>query len=253
MQPIYSVIIGTELLNGRRIDKHFPFLVNALSRKGHSLAGHFVIPDNPDFMSKIFQWIKDENAFMFCFGGIGATPDDHTRLVAANVFTSSPPQPHPEAIKLIKAQFGSEATPIRLRMGELPKGASLLDNPVNQVPGFALNGRCFFVPGFPAMAQPMVLQAIQNHIPTNEIKFLTWNAIVYGPESMLVPLMEALPKDIALSSLPHMGSGGTRHVEIELKSSNHGLLKECVENFCSGLDSLSLTYTSKGYINEDFK
>jgi len=253
MDPIYSVVIGTELLNGRRTDKHFAFLVNALLSKGHSLAGHFVIPDTPSRMEKIFQLIKDENAFMFCFGGIGATPDDHTRAVAAKVFTNAPLEPHAQAIERIKNHFGSEATPIRLRMGEFPKGAALLDNPINQVPGFILNEKCFFVPGFPAMAQPMVLQAIEKYIPTNESNYTIWSAIVYGPESILVPLMEALPENISLSSLPHMGENGKRHVEIELKSSDNVALKQSVKDFCTGIKALSLSYTSKGYISENFK
>lgn len=251
MRPIYSVVIGTELLNGRRTDKHFPFLMNALLQKGHSLAGHFVIPDTPERMEKIFSLIKDENAFMFCFGGIGATPDDHTRAVAAKIFTNAPLEPHAEAIKLIKEHFGSEATPIRLRMGELPVGASLLHNPVNNVPGFSLNEHCFFVPGFPAMAQPMVLEAIEKYIPKNDSKISIWNGIIFAPESLLVPLMEALPPEVSLSSLPHMGENGKRHVEIEFKSSNYNVLKESVNNFCDGLKKLSLSYTSKGYIDRE--
>lgn len=251
MKPIYSVVIGTELLNGRRTDKHFPFLMNALLKRGHSLAGHFVIPDVPERMERLFKWIKDEDAFMFCFGGIGATPDDCTRAIAAKVFTNKPLTPHPRAIELIQTQFGQEATPIRLRMGELPQGATLLDNPINQVPGFALNNQYFFTPGFPAMAQPMALQAIENYIPINSSNFFIWNAIVYAPESILVPLMEALPNEVALSSLPHMGENGKRHVEIELKSTDEALLRESVEDFCTGLKALSLTYTSKGYINKN--
>lgn len=251
MLSIYSVVIGTELLNGRRSDKHFPFLMDALVKKGYSLAGHFVIPDVPERMEKLFRSIKDENAYMFCFGGIGATPDDCTREIAAKVFTNAPLRPHPEATRLIKSQFGQEATPVRLRMGELPEGASLLSNPVNNVPGFSLNGRFFFTPGFPAMAQPMVLEAIEKYLPKNSFKIPSWNATVFAPESILVPLMENLSSDITLSSLPHMGENGDRYVEIELKSPNYELLKKSVDIFCHGLKTLSLSYTTKGFINKE--
>jgi len=243
MEPIYSVVIGTELLDGRR----------ALSKRGHSLAGHFVIPDLPERMEKVFRLIKDENAYMFCFGGIGATPDDYTRAVAAKVFTNKPVQPHPQAISLIKSQFGQEATPIRLRMGEFPEGARLLDNPINQVPGFVINRRCYFTPGFPAMAQPMVLQAIEEYLPINSTEVFIWRAIIYGRESILVPLMEALPDDLSLSSLPHMADEGTHHVEIEIKGTSRQLLKQGVDEFCIGLKNLALRYTLVGYHDENFQ
>ena len=85
----YSVIIGTELLNGRRVDAHFPFLNEQLLKRGWEHKASFVIEDDPKLMFDIFNLIKaDENSVMFCFGGIGATPDDYTRQTAAKAFTT---------------------------------------------------------------------------------------------------------------------------------------------------------------------
>ena len=56
----YSVIIGTELLNGRREDAHFPFLNSELLKRGWTHKGSFVIKDEPDFINSVFQLIKND-------------------------------------------------------------------------------------------------------------------------------------------------------------------------------------------------
>ena len=67
----YSVIIGTELLNGRRKDVHFAFLNQELLKRGWEHKASFVIEDDKELMLKIFNLIKsDEHSVMFCFGEI---------------------------------------------------------------------------------------------------------------------------------------------------------------------------------------
>src|SRR5690606_5849628 len=100
---------------------------------------------------------------MFCFGGIGATPDDYTRKVAAEAFTQGKMSYHEEAKSRIIKQFKEEAYPYRIEMSHLPVGAKLLDNVVNNVAGFYLENRYFFTPGFPSMSQAMVLQALNSY------------------------------------------------------------------------------------------
>ena len=102
----YSVIIGTELLNGRRKDAHFAFLNQELLKRGWEHKASFVIEDDKELMLKIFNLIKsDEHSVMFCFGGIGATPDDFTRQIAADAFTNSQMEFHEEAKKRIENRF----------------------------------------------------------------------------------------------------------------------------------------------------
>ena len=117
----YSVIIGTELLNGRRKDAHFAFLNQQLLSRGWEQKASFVINDNTNLMENIFNLIKsDPNSVMFCFGGIGATPDDYTREVAGKVFTSGAMEFHEEAKTRIINQFADEAYPHRINMAYLP-------------------------------------------------------------------------------------------------------------------------------------
>ena len=85
MKKIFQIIIGSEILQNRRKDKHFEFLKNLLLQRGYELFASFIIKDNPKF-----NLIKNtKNSYLFCYGGIGATPDDYTGEIAAKVFTNS--------------------------------------------------------------------------------------------------------------------------------------------------------------------
>lgn len=134
----YAVIIGTEILNNRREDKHFEFLKNELAKFGHELFASFIIKDDHELMVNIYNMIKqDENSVMFSFGGIGSTPDDLTRQIAADVFTSKPLKTNQKFKQDILDRFGDEAYPHRIHMADLPVDADLIFNPVNNMSAFS--------------------------------------------------------------------------------------------------------------------
>jgi len=203
----YSVIIGTELLNGRRKDAHFSFLNNELLKRGWEQKASFVIKDDPLFMEDVYRLIKnDPDAVMFSFGGIGSTPDDFTRQCAANVFTEGKMEEHKSAKKRIIDTFGEESYPHRITMSNLPLDAGLLHNVVNNIPGFSLEGKYFFTPGFPSMSQSMIVEALDTFYPQNKEKhrlFLKADC----SENDLIDVMKKIPQNIDFSSLPHIENG----------------------------------------------
>jgi len=159
----YACIIGSEILNGRRADKHFEFLKEELSKYGHELFASFIIKDDKNLIKNTYKLIKsDKNSVMFSFGGIGATPDDLTRAIAADVFTAKPLQRHKKFEQDIIDRFGEDAYPHRIHMSDLPENSELLFNPVNNMSGFSLKNRYFFTPGFPQMSHPMISSVIKN-------------------------------------------------------------------------------------------
>ena len=201
----YSVIIGTELLNGRRNDAHFAFLNKQLLDRGWTHKASFVIEDDTNLMKNIFKLIKeDENSVMFCFGGIGATPDDYTRELAAEVFTDSKMEYHKKAKELILNQFGDESYPYRIEMSHLPINAKLLKNVVNNVPGFYLEDRFFFTPGFPSMSQSMIIEALEKYYNKNHILTFRKSITIFTGENEIIEFMEDLPSTIEASSLPKL-------------------------------------------------
>ena len=121
--PIAALIIGDELLTGKRQDKHLPHVIETLARRGLVLdAVHYLGDDRP----RLTALLRDSFArgdIVFSFGGIGATPDDHTRQAAAAAL-DVPLQRHPEAVASIEQQFGDAAYPHRVLMAEFPAGAT---------------------------------------------------------------------------------------------------------------------------------
>jgi molybdopterin-biosynthesis enzyme MoeA-like protein len=241
LKSFYTVIIGSELLNGRRKDKHFEFVNNELLKRGYEQKASFVIKDTPSFMEDIFTLIKnDKDSVMFCFGGIGSTPDDYTREVASRVFGDGKLHQNKDALDLILGQFGDEAYPHRVRMADLPLNAKLLKNPINNVPGFYVDDRFFFTPGFPNMAQPMVLEAMD--------KFFTKNSTIYRytltakcSENDLIEFMQKLPDDIDFSSLPRF-VGDKREVDISIASYDDKKSQKWFNFFIDSIKSKNFEY-----------
>ena len=217
-----AYIIGDEILVGKRQDKHLSFLIEALAQRGLRLSWAQYLGDEPELLTAAFQRSLASGDVVFSFGGIGATPDDHTRQCAARA-AGVKLHLHPDAEREIRARFGGEATPQRLMMGEFPEGASIIPNPVNRVPGFSLREH-HFVPGFPQMARPMV-EWVLEHRYRGQFGRSRWaeeSILVYeAGESQLIAAMQAvgaLYAGVKVFSLPSMGDDGSRrHVELGVR------------------------------------
>ncbi|NPA87664.1 MAG: competence/damage-inducible protein A [Epsilonproteobacteria bacterium] len=202
---IFQVIIGTEILNGRREDSHFKFLRDLLIKRGYELFSSFIIKDDPKLIKDVFTLIKNTpDSMLFCYGGIGATPDDYTRQTAADVFTNGIMEYNGEFIKKIDTKFPSEDNTKKYALALWPKDAKpLWNNPVNGFPGFYIKNRHFFMPGFPQMAHPMSEEAVQKFLPKKEIK-KRYSLIAYAKESEMLDIMRKIPENIEFSTLPKL-------------------------------------------------
>ncbi|RLA71861.1 MAG: competence/damage-inducible protein A [Epsilonproteobacteria bacterium] len=237
----YAVIIGTEILNGRRTDKHFSFLKNALLERGYTLFASFVIKDDLDLIEQTYRLIlADPLSVMFSFGGIGSTPDDLTRAIAAKVFTDKTLVRHQQFERDIIKRFGDAAYPHRIFMSDLPENALLLKNPVNNMSGFYLQERFFFVPGFPEMAHTMVHEALENFYPPN-LKLYRFTLYAQTSENTLIDLMEVLPEHIELSSLP-VFRNNLPNVELSIAGYDESEAAEWFSTFTIFLDNHAIAY-----------
>ena len=238
----YVVIIGTEILNNRREDKHFKFVQSELAKYGHEIFASFIIKDEKELIRKTYELVKsDPNAILFSFGGIGSTPDDLTREIAAEVFTSKALERHKVFEKDILERFGEEAYPHRIHMSDLPQGSQLLKNPINNMSGFFLQERFFFVPGFPNMAHPMINNVIKKHFAHSIQKFRL-TLLANTSENTLIDLMKLIPSDIELSSLP-MFVDNKPMVEISLCALDETQLTHYFSLFKQKLLALNIDYT----------
>jgi molybdopterin-biosynthesis enzyme MoeA-like protein len=217
------IVIGDEILSGKRRDQHFAKVVELLAARGLKLAwARYLGDERPRLVHNLRETFATDDVVFGC-GGIGATPDDHTRQAAAEAL-GAPLVLHPQARDLIAQhmdEIGQPLTPERLRMGELPEGAALIPNPYNRIPGFSL-GRHHFVPGFPVMAWPMLEWVLDTHYRD---LFGSGEEAERGMrvadlnEGTLTPLLDAVEREfpgIRVWSLPRIDPGQRFRYEIDL-------------------------------------
>lgn len=235
MKYFNLIIIGDEILHGNRNDKHFAFFKALLEHHGLRLNQVQYLPDERELLTKQLQRSFSDGLPTFVTGGIGATPDDHTRQAAAAAL-NLPLALNAEAAANIEGvtrkrgeSLDSPEHAQRLKMAEFPQGAALVRNDYNNITGFSLREH-YFLPGFPVMAHPMAQWVLDTYYAADFHQSAAETRSVYLfdlPESRITPLMEQIERDYAgvkTYSLPSVGwltaEGGTvpPHIDFGLKA-----------------------------------
>lgn len=236
MSPAFGlIVIGDEILSGKRQDKHLSRVIELLAARGLALAwARFVGDDRPRITAALREAFASGDIVFSC-GGIGATPDDHTRQCAAAAL-GVPLELHPLAreriVERMRELAAARGEPFdadsadnrqRLQMGVFPRGAQIIENPYNRIPGFAV-GDVHFMPGFPVMAWPMIEGLLDGRYAAlhGSQRQAERSVIVLGAiEAALTPLMERIEREHAtvrvfsLPSVDHPQFG--RHIELGVK------------------------------------
>ena len=234
------IIIGDEILSGKRQDKHLGKCIELLAERGLSLSYADYVGDDPERITRTLKRAFSQTGVVFSCGGIGATPDDHTRACAAQALELELLL-HPEAEALIRERTRDVALENglpyepdrpdnlhRLNMGRFPAGASIIPNPFNKIAGFTCQGAgagvVHFLPGFPVMAWPMMAWVLDTfyaaHFHT-EVRIEKSVIVMGAMEATLTPLMLAIEarfagvKVFSLPSVDHPEFG--RHIELGVK------------------------------------
>jgi molybdopterin-biosynthesis enzyme MoeA-like protein len=244
------IIIGDEIISGKRADKHLPAVIERLHARGLLLAYADYVGDSRQRITSSLERAFGSSDVVFSCGGIGATPDDHTRQCAAQALGVAL-RLHPQARLLIEERMRDVALEQgvafepdradnlhRLNMGVFPDGCDIIPNPYNKIPGFSCQaaapavagqgaGTVHFVPGFPVMAWPMIEWVLDTLYPHcfHRDPWVEKSVIVYGAmEAALTPLMEDLERRFvgvrvfSLPSVDHPQYG--RHIELGVKGSS---------------------------------
>ena len=231
---IRMIIVGDEILSGRRQDKHFSKMVELLGQRGLQLSAAEFVSDDRASIAAVLKRSFATDDIVFSCGGIGATPDDQTRQAAAEALGVELAL-HPEAERLIaercaeneKNGVGSADMSLpenqqRLQMGVFPAGAEIVPNPYNKIPGFFIRNHTF-MPGFPVMAWPMMEWTLDTRYRQyhHQVARAEYSFIVFGlPESRITPALEALEQrwpGVKAFSLPSMGGDSRPHIDLGVK------------------------------------
>jgi molybdopterin-biosynthesis enzyme MoeA-like protein len=225
-----ALIIGDEILSGKRTDKHFAKVVELLKVRGMALDWAQILGDDRVRLGGALARSFANGDIVFSFGGIGITPDDHTRQSVAAALGVAIGL-HADAEREIRARFGDETTPQRLLLGEFPRGSEIIPNPYNRIPGFFIRNH-FFFPGFPVMAWPMLewvldtqLVHLHHAVARDEQAIIVYEAA----ESVLLELMQCITREhpaARVFSLPSFGGEGVRrHIELGMRGEPDSVVK----------------------------
>jgi len=220
---IVLLVIGDEILSGKRQDRHVAQVIAMLAERGMALTEARMLGDGQAAIAAAVREIHARGDVILSCGGIGATPDDRTRQAIAEAF-SVPIERHREGEALILAEYGERALPNRVLMADFPQGAALIPNPVNRVAGFSMD-RVYCVPGFPEMAWPMLAWVLDGplshlHQANPPVEYRLRVTGTRGEGDLLEQMEAVLARypGVGLSSLPHRGGGDLpRHIEFGIK------------------------------------
>jgi len=234
---IALLITGQQLLNGTRKDQHTDHAIEVLNRHGLDLTSSHIVSNDPGLITRCLRNSMEHGDVVFVFGGIGCTPDDHTRACAAQAAGVALVR-HPQGAKEIEAQFREAAYPHRIHMADLPEGCTLIPNPVNRTPGFSIQ-RHHFLPGFREMAWPM-MEWVLDHAFVAERRDPPVEHLIRirtAREHDLLDLMESFVRrfpDVGFSSLPHLLENGA-DLELGLRGED-GAVRHSMKWLTSELD-----------------
>lgn len=248
------LVIGDEILSGKRQDRHFARVREILAARGLRLAQVTYVGDERTRIIETLRHSFASGDVVFSCGGIGSTPDDHTRQAAAAAL-DVPVEPHPEADALIAQRMRElkvELTPERRRMGEFPRGAAIVPNPFNGIPGFAIRNH-YFVPGFPEMAWPMiewVLDTHYAHLFHTQETCETGFTIRGTGEGPITPLLEEIERSypgVRTYSLPRLRTHERDYGDIDVGVKGaRDALGTPLEHLRKGLVSLGAVFVDDG-------
>ena len=227
------IIIGDEIVQGDRVDAHFPVIKQLLAERGLRLAWvEYLCDDRAELVARFkqsFQRGFAQNTPVLVTGGIGATPDDHTRQAAAQAL-ELPMTLHADAVRMIdqvatsrgETDLQTATHQQRRQMANFVVGAELIPNSFNGIAGFSIHQH-YFMPGFPVMAHPMVEWVLETYYKDAFFKdnFTQRFCMVYDlQESQITPLMEGIEREfkgVQTYSLPTLGHHGEpKRYSIEL-------------------------------------
>lgn len=219
------IIIGDEILSGRTQDENLVIIGQRCDAWGLDLNEVRVIPDDEEAIIKTLNACRAVFSYVFTTGGIGPTHDDITAATVAKAFGVELASNSAAVAALSRYYEADQLTEARLKMTQVPAGASLIDNPISGAPGFQLDN-VFVLPGV-----PMILEAMLDgigHRLAGGAPILTASVATNLTESVVAPDLGALQRrypDVAMGSYPYF-KGGKLGLNLVLRARDEARMQD---------------------------
>ena len=219
------IIIGNEILSGRTQDQNISYIGKELEKLGIVLAEVIIIPDVEQTIIDKVKHYSENYDYVFTTGGIGPTHDDITTESIAKAFNVKALR-NSEAVALMEQYYEpGTLTEARLKMADIPEGASLIENPVSGAPAYQINN-VFVLAGVPNIMRAMFQSLVDKLIGGPPI--LTASVCTNLTESKLAEGMTNIQnkcEEVSIGSYPYF-KGGKPGVNIVLRSTDKTLLRK---------------------------
>lgn len=150
-----ALVIGDEILSGRTKDKNIGFIADYLFALGIDLCEVRIVPDQEQEIVEAVNALRARYDYVFTTGGIGPTHDDITVDCVAKAFGVELYEDQRIIAGMLERMKPENLNEARRRMARVPRGATLIDNPISKVPGFQI-GNVIVMAGIPAIMQAMM-------------------------------------------------------------------------------------------------
>jgi molybdenum cofactor synthesis domain-containing protein len=226
------VIIGNEVLSGKTQDINSHFFCTELRGLGVEVQKISTIQDEIELIGEEVSAFSKRYDFVFTSGGVGPTHDDVTIDGIAHGFGLKVVR-HPDIERRMRQRLGDQVNEARLRMANVPEGATLLATDALFAPIVNIYNVYIF-PGIPKILQER-FHAIKEIF--RDTPYYLKNVYVrYGEgviAAMLNDLLAKFPK-LMLGSYPVLDLPDYK-VKVTLESKDSSYLNQALQAFVASL------------------
>ena len=226
------VIIGNEVLSGKTRDTNSHFFCTELRQLGVEVQKISTIQDDIEIIGKEVADFSDRFDYVFTSGGVGPTHDDVTIEAVAHGLGLKVVR-HPDIERRMRRRLGDQVNEARLRMANVPEGATLL---ATEAPFAAIVKihNIYIFPGIPKILEER-FHAIKEQF--RDTPYYLKNVYVrYGEgfiASILNELLVQFPK-LMLGSYPVLDLPDYK-VKVTLESKDSSYLEQALQAFIASL------------------
>ena len=233
------IIIGNEILSGRTEDTNLAFLGRQLNELGIRLAEARVIADDEAAIIEAVNQCRRRFDYVFTTGGIGPTHDDITSASIAKAFGVSLER-NAGALALLDRQYlKKDQNEARLKMADIPAGATLIENPVSSAPGYQIEN-VFVMAGVPKIMRAM-FDSFKPRLKGGE-KVLSETVTVFISEGVMAEKLAAVQarhRQVEIGSYP-FARDGKRGVSLVLRHTDAGRIEKAAADVREMLGDLGV-------------